>query len=727
MKLHLDTKGQSRTFYVDHVNKLTQWEDPRCSKRQVDHVHDQQNLPAPGAADDEQSSTLPDSPTPSSRSTKMPSMVTPEPNPSEPQVGKTAANTLLHTTLGDFCAKVAAMLGREIELCRTDLDDCRELLDTRCAHSDNGADDANEVFYDAEEAVTYSGTNSMHANNGTAHAKNYDAQHTVGAMLECLRAMQLVLHLAPTRPLPITGELTQLLDVEPQRIIQEWCGTPETGGVLFNYYNQVAMWLGTDEAHGTNVDIRTLHSNFGIVKLLVSCDKWVDFDAMANPFAELQVSINSTIQSRETDEKLVLDFALKEFDLDSLGNFKDKQLDAQTIAKVGNRIMAEASMLQSISLNLQPRDRAAINDVFDRFQYLSTRANKIGWCLGSTSAAENLTKHLAATQKAFTGVFQQLLADVRDHVAANEFFHAETLLKFVGDMLPPTESDPSSPFAGLLQTTQRTRRYVDEYLTVRDDAEDQLLGTYCTRCDVVLLENPTEHELQAVRENDGLLIFVASGAEGGATPRQQLQLGGVGDGGVSHKQSQSTPLNSGSKHSMHSDPHPPTLFSHDEWVNLRDRLFTCNNSTDKRHTSAQHIAKAMNILQDDYSTRMNTVGIKGSEIAEYFAIAPNGIMQQPWQKNPDGRVVTSLFVYIDLLKTNKAISSDLVHDLHQLRILGNNARHPHLPAFTVCDTSFRITWCNTCSGFVFLQRACGIGTLWCTVAGNTPLLSGTPY
>lgn len=82
-----------------------------------------------------------------------------------------------------------------------------------------------------------------------------------------------------------------------------------------------------------------------------------------------------------------------------------------------------------------------------------------------------------------------------------------------------------------------------------------------------------------------------------------------------------------SKASMQADKNPPSV-SDAEWTRVRDRLFFARTTTsDPRAEAAREIAKAMNILQEDYSTRFTSVGIKGGLVAEHFAVGPRSFMQ----------------------------------------------------------------------------------------------------
>jgi len=130
---------------------------------------------------------------------------------------------------------------------------------------------------------------------------------------------------------------------------------------------------------------------------------------------------------------------------------------------------------------------------------------------------------------------------------------------------------------------------------------------------------------------------------------------------------------------MHEDAHPPMAFDHGEWVQLRDRLFHAPSSSQHpRATKAREVAKAMNVIQDDYSTRMSEVAIKGALIAEHFAIGRAGVMQLQLQSN-------TLYDHIEELARTQAISREVKDALSTLRKLGNNARHANLPPISPAD------------------------------------------
>ena len=131
---------------------------------------------------------------------------------------------------------------------------------------------------------------------------------------------------------------------------------------------------------------------------------------------------------------------------------------------------------------------------------------------------------------------------------------------------------------------------------------------------------------------------------------------------------------------------------------VRDRLYSkCKGSTDPRAKAAFAIAKCMNVLQDDYTTRLVTVGIKGAYAAELFAIGPESFMSSPYilEKDTKGRTkkgkhgkpkkVTALYDYIAKLNADGTIDTDLTAHLHTARVLGNNARHALTPPFTAAD------------------------------------------
>jgi hypothetical protein len=72
---------------------------------------------------------------------------------------------------------------------------------------------------------------------------------------------------------------------------------------------------------------------------------------------------------------------------------------------------------------------------------------------------------------------------------------------------------------------------------------------------------------------------------------------------------------------MYRDSHPPTAFSHSQWVELRDTLFQTKQHThsDNRCLILYEIAVSMNQLQDAYGECIATVGDHGRLIAESVA------------------------------------------------------------------------------------------------------------
>jgi hypothetical protein len=60
---------------------------------------------------------------------------------------------------------------------------------------------------------------------------------------------------------------------------------------------------------------------------------------------------------------------------------------------------------------------------------------------------------------------------------------------------------------------------------------------------------------------------------------------------------------------MHDDPHPPTVFTHRDWVSLRDALSSAPR-VGNRAVAVHEVAKAMSVIQEDYATRFTSIGIK---------------------------------------------------------------------------------------------------------------------
>ena len=604
--------------------------------------------------------------------------------------------------LNSFCAEVKAMLMHEHEVYRLDLAECKAFMSESCIQSQRVAEE--DVFFDAEEAmmITAEGNPSsvsvdlpkgnsgatanppVEADDGAAKNLQQDPQHVVSAMLKCLRAMKTLVQ-SDFQLSRVNGDMIKHLIEEPKKTLKEWCGAPGAPeGLLFEYYSKLAKHVASSQ--GENADARAassplpihqLHTNRAVVKLLAACDPWVEsFDAGPTPFADLGIRVNKEIHDRETDAKQALQTTLKDFDLDRLEDFKDKPLEPSTVVKISSCILKEAFSLQALSKELKPADTQSVKDMFGRCQYLSSRTSKVQWCFQGGGGANELAEHMESTQQNCTRVLHVLLDSVRLHVnKGKEFVHAEKTLKIVGGLL---NADPAqgNPFADVLPTLESTRQHVDQCLT-----GDQLNGLYAARCCFVLLENPTAQVLDDLRGRDGLLIFVASAAQAPSL----TSSGSVHSAASSLDQAQGkrVPRLSGSTRNMHADGAPPTQFTHAEWVDLRDHLYRHEDDNRKRRKCVHAIAKAMNTLQEDYGTRMKTVGKKGTEVAELFAVGPNNIMELPWMKNSRGGTVTALYKYIDVLKTNGSVSPGIVSCLHRLRILGNNARNPSLSAFTV--------------------------------------------
>eukprot|EP00037_Helgoeca_nana_P023489 m.243916 g.243916 ORF g.243916 m.243916 type:complete len:992 (+) comp26366_c0_seq2:209-3184(+) len=131
--------------------------------------------------------------------------------------------------------------------------------------------------------------------------------------------------------------------------------------------------------------------------------------------------------------------------------------------------------------------------------------------------------------------------------------------------------------------------------------------------------------------------------------------------------------------SMQTDDHPPRV-PDAEWTRLRDRLFNARAEiTGRRAGTAVKIAKAMNLMQADYGTRFTTVWIKGSMVAELFAIGRSSFMGLTLPND------TALHSHIEALSASRSIDRDTATQLHKLRTLGNNARHANTRAFTAAN------------------------------------------
>lgn len=80
----------------------------------------------------------------------------------------------------------------------------------------------------------------------------------------------------------------------------------------------------------------------------------------------------------------------------------------------------------------------------------------------------------------------------------------------------------------------------------------------------------------------------------------------------------------------------------------------------------------MNMLQEDYGTRLMTVGIEGSTIAELFAVGRDGFMGAHHVASGP----LTLNQSIQRLLSAGVISQATAKHLHTLRQHGNHARHP---------------------------------------------------
>ena len=77
------------------------------------------------------------------------------------------------------------------------------------------------------------------------------------------------------------------------------------------------------------------------------------------------------------------------------------------------------------------------------------------------------------------------------------------------------------------------------------------------------------------------------------------------------------PLRNGSTRVMHTDPsHPPTEFTHEEWVVLRDALYNLDPHRSVEHRIAREVGKMMNNIQHAYRGALRRVSGEGRRIAE---------------------------------------------------------------------------------------------------------------
>eukprot|EP00466_Bigelowiella_natans_P021630 jgi/Bigna1/146705/aug1.119_g21413 len=127
------------------------------------------------------------------------------------------------------------------------------------------------------------------------------------------------------------------------------------------------------------------------------------------------------------------------------------------------------------------------------------------------------------------------------------------------------------------------------------------------------------------------------------------------------------PLKYGSKSKMHDDANPPTGFTHDEWVKLRDAIFFgCKGKGGVKHKNAHDVALSMNKIQEDYHRSCEIVMLNGRKCAEFFV---KGFLLTVQER----KGVANLS---DNIKTVKGrITSDLHSRLHQLREKGNLPAH----------------------------------------------------
>lgn len=150
-----------------------------------------------------------------------------------------------------------------------------------------------------------------------------------------------------------------------------------------------------------------------------------------------------------------------------------------------------------------------------------------------------------------------------------------------------------------------------------------------------------------------------------------------------------------SERSMHHDQaNPPTAFTHDEWMGLKDALFAAGGTM-------KALAKTMNIAQHYYSELMNMVGNKGRILAEIAAAYFYGSNASSGGRGGGGRGggrgggsrgrgggggphvslndrITAMDVMLasGTFPPGRHFSAAIVRHLRTLQTVGNKASHP---------------------------------------------------
>ena len=157
---------------------------------------------------------------------------------------------------------------------------------------------------------------------------------------------------------------------------------------------------------------------------------------------------------------------------------------------------------------------------------------------------------------------------------------------------------------------------------------------------------------------------------------------GEGACGTAHRPAHANmdhePLMEPSLVDMHTDAHPPTGFTRQEWATVRDGLHTAGkpfkaNKADARRALFR-AALAMNLTQENYKHQLSVVGQQGGRL--FAERACHFILGRRPQKKADGKEET---LNERIQQLGAAGFGALIDDMHALRMFGNRVDHDDLP------------------------------------------------
>jgi len=147
--------------------------------------------------------------------------------------------------------------------------------------------------------------------------------------------------------------------------------------------------------------------------------------------------------------------------------------------------------------------------------------------------------------------------------------------------------------------------------------------------------------------------------------------------GHHHANAREGPSKGPSTEDMWSDPYPPT-FHPDDWYEVRDGLHKKGLFLKSLGGNAQHVGEktyraslALNLMQEDYKTRLSTVGNQSGLLLERaLGVFLNNQEDYKEDDTPNNK--------IKLMQKQNLESHEVVAACHKLREYRNRADHDHL-------------------------------------------------